>query len=204
VFRASLDHRLRLLDVDEGFVRYFNRTRESIMLTPLLDLLDDVPRATIGERLSRLLSGEESRFRISLAAGGRGVEPLGIELTGIVVGRSAIGAPPLIVLIGETVEAGAEQGPIGAEPTHILSELDARILEGIAVGESSARIASQVFLSRQGVEYRIQGLLRRFDAPSRSALISRAFNLGVLDAGAWPPKVFAEGVESQVDDVGLG
>lgn len=70
-----------------------------------------------------------------------------------------------------------------------LTALDVRILEGVAVGTSTVRLAAALHLSRQGVEYRIGLMLRQFDVSNRAALVSRAHSLGVLSVGAWPPRV---------------
>ncbi|MFJ4770751.1 helix-turn-helix transcriptional regulator [Streptomyces uncialis] len=78
-----------------------------------------------------------------------------------------------------------------------LTALDVRILEGVAVGVSTVRLAASLYLSRQGVEYRIGLMLRRFQAANRAALVSRAHSLGVLSVGAWPPRVVPEFLEPQ-------
>jgi len=74
-------------------------------------------------------------------------------------------------------------------PPHALSELDAKILEAVARGETAVRIAARIFLSKQGVNYHIGGLLRRFKAVNRAALVSKAYHAGVLDSRSWPPRV---------------
>jgi DNA-binding CsgD family transcriptional regulator len=73
-----------------------------------------------------------------------------------------------------------------------LNVRDARILEGVASGASSVQLAASLFLSRQGVEYHIGRLLRRFRVPNRTALVGRAYSLGIFDSGSWPPKVRRE------------
>lgn len=70
-----------------------------------------------------------------------------------------------------------------------LSTLAARVLEGVAAGESSAQLASRLYLSRQGVEYHVSALLRKLNAPNRACLVSSAFTLGVLRTDCWPPRV---------------
>ncbi|WP_042410819.1 LuxR C-terminal-related transcriptional regulator [Streptacidiphilus carbonis] len=74
----------------------------------------------------------------------------------------------------------------------LLTSLDARILEGIATGASTVQLATRLFLSRQGVEYRVALMLRRLDAPNRAALVSRAHSAGILSVGSWPPRVLPE------------
>lgn len=72
-----------------------------------------------------------------------------------------------------------------------LCEMAARILEGIATGESTVRMATRLFLSQQGVEYRVGAMLRKFGVPDRAALVSKAFMLGLFGAAAWPPRIRA-------------
>ncbi|AZK97919.1 MULTISPECIES: helix-turn-helix domain-containing protein [Streptomyces] len=70
-----------------------------------------------------------------------------------------------------------------------LTALDVCILEGVAVGTSTVQLAASLYLSRQGIEYRIGLLLRQFQVANRTALVSRAHSLGVLSVGTWPPRV---------------
>nr|WP_276615423.1 LuxR C-terminal-related transcriptional regulator [Nonomuraea basaltis] len=70
--------------------------------------------------------------------------------------------------------------------------MDAQIIEGIAAGLSTVPVALRLNLGRQGVEYHVTSLLSKLKAPSRTALISRAYAMGVLNVGAWPPKVLED------------
>ncbi|WP_386021527.1 LuxR C-terminal-related transcriptional regulator [Streptomyces sp. YIM B13518] len=76
----------------------------------------------------------------------------------------------------------------------MLSALDAQVLEGVASGASTVQLASRLYLSRQGIEYRVGQMLRRFEAPNRPALVARAHALGMFAAGQWPPRVLPERV----------
>ncbi|WP_433132775.1 response regulator transcription factor [Micromonospora sp. CA-240977] len=73
-----------------------------------------------------------------------------------------------------------------------LTVRDAGILEGVASGASSVQLAASLYLSRQGVEYHIGRLLRRFRVSNRTALVGRAYSLGIFESGSWPPKVRRE------------
>jgi len=79
--------------------------------------------------------------------------------------------------------------PDTANPGLLLSDLDACILERAAAGLSTAQLALELYLSRQGVEYRIGRMLRLLDVPNRTALISKAYAMGILDVDTWPPRV---------------
>ena len=75
------------------------------------------------------------------------------------------------------------------------SNLDARILEGVAAGASTIQLADRLHLSRQGIEYRIAALLRRLQAPNRTALVARAYAMGAIGIGNWPPRVLFDFTE---------
>ena len=79
--------------------------------------------------------------------------------------------------------------PMPQVTSFLLTELDARILEGLAYGESTASIAGRVFLSREAVSYHLTALLRAFGVANRTSLISKAYCAGVLDTANWPPRV---------------
>lgn len=76
-----------------------------------------------------------------------------------------------------------------ARPTLPLKPLDAIILQLVARGDSNVHIAHQVQMSKQGVEYRISQLLRRFSVENRAELVAWAYHLGLFQAGVWPPRV---------------
>jgi PAS domain-containing protein len=70
-----------------------------------------------------------------------------------------------------------------------LPAAEARLLEGIAEGLSNAALGRRLFLSRQGLDYRLSCLRDRLQARSRSALVARAYALGLIHPGLWPPRV---------------
>ncbi|PRY36963.1 DNA-binding CsgD family transcriptional regulator [Umezawaea tangerina] len=77
----------------------------------------------------------------------------------------------------------------GAGPRRRLTPLDATILEAVAAGASSLRIARGLRLSRQAVDYHVKSLQRRLNAGNRAELVARACATGVLGVDQWPPKV---------------
>jgi DNA-binding CsgD family transcriptional regulator len=64
-----------------------------------------------------------------------------------------------------------------------------RVLELVALGLSSREIGSRLWVSRQTVTYHIGNLLVKLDAPTRAGLVARAYALGLLESGYWPPRV---------------
>lgn len=75
-----------------------------------------------------------------------------------------------------------------AAPLH-LSVLEARTLEGLAAGMTNSALGRALSLSRQGLDYHLARLRRTLHARSRCALVARAYALGVLAPGVWPPRV---------------
>ncbi|QCX82593.1 PAS fold protein (plasmid) [Streptomyces sp. YIM 121038] len=69
-----------------------------------------------------------------------------------------------------------------------ITEIDQKVLELLAAGYSNSEIASDLSLSRQGLDYRLKILRKRLRADSRGAIIARAYNQGLLDVYSWPPR----------------
>lgn len=77
-------------------------------------------------------------------------------------------------------------------PQHLeLSEIALRIIERIAGGHTTAEIASDLHLSKQGVEYHVSSMLRRLKVTNRPALIAKAYELSILDRSVWPPRLLS-------------
>jgi hypothetical protein len=62
------------------------------------------------------------------------------------------------------------------------------VLELVALGLTSREIADGLFLSRQGVTYHIATLFTKLGARTRAGLVGRAYALGALTPGIWPPR----------------
>ncbi|GLZ39371.1 LuxR C-terminal-related transcriptional regulator [Actinokineospora sp. NBRC 105648] len=75
--------------------------------------------------------------------------------------------------------------------TLVLSDIDMKIIEGIAAGVSTKELSTELYLSKQGVEYHVSSMLKKLDVPNRAALVSKAYVLGILNAQQWPPRLVA-------------
>jgi DNA-binding CsgD family transcriptional regulator len=191
---AGLDPHYRIVDASDGFARIFDCTRDAVRYAPFLDLLDGDVRDTTRALLDQLFQCERHGFalRVARPAADRGAGD--IEMTAVAVREDDAADAALVIII--VSQPGTDQAaPSTRTDEPALGELDARIIEGIALGEPTTRIASRLYLSPQAIEYHVGGMLRKFDVPSRAALISRAFCAGVLDATSWPPKVLPEHVK---------
>lgn len=76
-----------------------------------------------------------------------------------------------------------------------LSSVQAKILEGVAAGVSSGRLARELYLSSKTIDYHVRVMSDKLEAPNRTALVSRAFVLEILRTDSWPPRVSCETVD---------
>jgi DNA-binding CsgD family transcriptional regulator len=180
---ASLDTGLEVVETNPDFAARFRKTRDGLRGTPFLDLMQPGNRGVLRQQFERLVDGRRKRFVENLP-GGAG------DVTGIAV-PGPTGDVSLIVVVINVPEI--DSPPVDGR--RMLTELDARILEGIASGESAVRLASRHFLSRQGVEYHVRSMLKKLGVGNRAALVSKAYSVGVLSVASWPPKVRSDFVK---------
>lgn len=72
--------------------------------------------------------------------------------------------------------------PAPPRPPHTepLPDLQQQILDLLARGHTHTEIGRRVHLSRQGVEYHVKRMLRRFHARNGAHLVARAYQTGHL------------------------
>lgn len=143
------------------------------------------------ERIAEALRlRRRSRYQVSVcwrAPGG--AERFG-ELTADPVSDSAQETPALLVMLrvlGERTAPGPEPVPT--------TEVERRVLALLAGGATTARAARELGLSRDGVTYHLRRLSARWGAANRTELVARAYALGVLLPGVWPPRARLEDSE---------
>ncbi|MGW5135855.1 PAS domain-containing protein [Streptomyces sp. NPDC004135] len=168
------------------FARQFGLSADEICGRELLELLRSPDPAKLREQFTALSSGRSRKFKERVTGRDGAGREFPAEVTGVAVRKPSGEMAGIVVFLRRTAEA-ATGGPV-------LSALDAQVLEGVASGESTVQLASRLYLSRQGIEYRVGQMLRRFDAPNRPALVARAHALGMFAAGQWPPRVLPERV----------
>ncbi|WP_407288597.1 PAS domain-containing protein [Streptomyces sp. BP-8] len=148
----------------------------------LLDLFK--PRAA--EQLRRIEEavrlGHRSRYPVEVhwRAGADGAEREG-ELTVDPVGDPSEKPPALLALLRVRETAPPP------EPRGTASPVEARILALAAGGATTASIGTALGLTVDGVNYHLTRLSRRWRVQGRTALVARAYVLGVLAADSWPP-----------------
>ncbi|MGW7001263.1 LuxR C-terminal-related transcriptional regulator [Streptomyces sp. NPDC054933] len=101
-------------------------------------------------------------------------------------------SPPLLVTLHPDEGLRAAGGRAGARPLGqarevVVSPQEARILALVAAGNTTAAVARIVGLSADGVNYHLKRLCTLVGATNRTALVARAYVLGLLDPGVWPP-----------------
>ncbi|GLW19477.1 hypothetical protein Stsp01_62200 [Streptomyces sp. NBRC 13847] len=149
----------------------------------LLDLFEPRAKAQLNRLTEALRLGRRSRYPIEVRwpAGPDGTAREG-ELTIDPVGDPSVNPPALLALL-RVRESGPPPAPRGSA-----SPVEARILALAAGGATTAPIGTALGLTVDGVNYHLTRLARRWRVQGRTALVARAYVLGVLAADSWPPE----------------
>jgi PAS domain S-box-containing protein len=184
---AKLDSSIRLLEVNSEFSRQFGCQAAELHGSRFCDLLHADVRAQVGRQFTHLVAQQRPRFtEPRVAFHQKDSTVFSGELTGFVVRGDGDRIDGLMALVCPAGGGKTDRAP--ARPHLLLTELDARILEGVAAGISTVRLASDLYLSRGGIEYHVDVMLRRLKVNNRPAMVSKAYSMGLLRPG-WPPRV---------------
>lgn len=184
---AKLDDSIRLLEVNSDFSRQFGCEPAELHGSRFCDLLHADVRAQVSRQFTHLVTQRRPRFtEPSVAFHQKDSSVFSGELTGFVVRGDGDRIDGLMALVCPTERSKTNRAL--ASRQLLLTDLDARILEGVAAGVSTVRLASNLYLSRGGIEYHVDILLRRLKVKNRPALVSKAYSMGLLRPG-WPPQV---------------
>jgi PAS domain S-box-containing protein len=187
---AKLDNGIRLVEVNADFSRQFGCLPAELAGRCFADLLHADVRTQVSQQFTRLLAEQECRFTVpKIAFHQKGLVVFSGELTGFTVRSDGNRIDTLMVLVRPQGSRKKEQTTASRKLG--LTEVDARILEGIALGVSTVNLAAGLYLSRSGVSYRVDVLMRKLKVKNRPALISKAYSMGLLFPG-WPPRVNPE------------
>jgi PAS domain S-box-containing protein len=184
---ACLDRSLTIQQANQEFFRSFGRSSADLCGRTFSDLVHPSVQQPLQRQFAGLLEGRRDKFATDMIAVGADGEACTLPLTAVAV-RGGMSEVDAIMVMMSSVDGAADAGVVTTRKK-LLSEVDARILEGIAAGVSTIPLANRLYLSRQGVEYHVTCLLRKLRVPNRAALVSRAYSMGVLKVGVWPPKV---------------
>jgi PAS domain S-box-containing protein len=189
---AILDPQLRVLDTNSTFVRQFGRLSSDVRGRAFTEFLHPSVRPHILRHLMRLTMGGRSRFAERMVA----LRPEGTAFSGELTGIAVMGDNGRIKTVVVVVKAArpGKDSSVVIDSHRTLTDLDARILEGIAAGVPTVRLAAKLYLSRQGVEYHVSAMLRRFKVTNRAALVSKAYSVGIFSVDCWPPVARPENV----------
>ncbi|MGW2921018.1 PAS domain-containing protein [Streptomyces angustmyceticus] len=148
----------------------------------LLDLFEPRAKAQLDRLTEALRLGRRSRYPVEVRwrDASDGTEREG-ELTIDPVGDPSVRPPALLALlrVGESAPRPAPRGSA--------SPVEARILALAASGATTAAIGTALGLTVDGVNYHLTRLARRWRVQGRTALVARAYVLGVLSPDSWPP-----------------
>lgn len=129
--------------------------------------------------------GHRSRYPVAVHwVAADGVRRHG-EMTAEPVSDTVGDAPGLLVLLRVL---GEDRTPAPA-PAAAATPAEARILALLAGGATTARAARETGVTVDGVNYHLRRLTERWGAANRTELVARAYVLGVLTPGVWPPAV---------------
>lgn len=192
---AVLDPSLRIQAVNRAFSLQCGRHGEEACDRSIAELLHPSVRQYLMRQFGRLAQGQHARlvgrsvtmwFHDTAVAG---------KLTAFPVEDEA-GRVKLILaqFTPERAEEG-QPGLVGSQWK--LTALTAKILEGVAAGDPTIRLAAKLFLSRQGIEYHVSILLRQFKVPNRTALAAKAYSMGMFSIGSWPPKLLPDYIRAE-------
>ncbi|MBV6702253.1 LuxR C-terminal-related transcriptional regulator [Kitasatospora aureofaciens] len=185
---ARLDRTLTIRQANEAFFWQFGRSSADLCGRTFSDLVHPSVQQPLLRQFSGLIEGRRDRFATDVIAVGPDDEAFTVPLTAVMVHGGLPDESSILVMVPNGRPESAETEVVAGRKK-LLSEIDARILEGIAAGVSTVPLAARLYLSRQGVEYHVTCLLRKLRVPNRAALVSRAYSMGALKVGVWPPKV---------------
>nr|WP_308290393.1 PAS domain-containing protein [Streptomyces meridianus] len=146
----------------------------------LRDFFRPLAAAQFDRLVEALRLGRRSRYRLAVRwTGPDGTEREG-ELTVDPVGAPAPPGPLLLAVL----DAPDGRPP---RPAPEVTPAETRILALAATGATTAEIGRTMGLTTDGVNYHLGRLKQRWRVPNRTAVVAKAYTLGVLDAGRWPP-----------------
>lgn len=186
---AVMDRHLRITETNERFRDQSGHDRE-LRHRRLPELLHPAVRGRVTAQFEWLAGSRRHRFVERLPALWPGCSRRGWDVTGLTL-PGPDGRVGTFVLLAAPDDADEDTAGV-SRPRRMLKPTDARILEGIASGDTTLQLATTLHLSRQGVEYHVSRMLRQFRAPNRTSLVSKAFSMGLFGVGTWPPRVLPD------------
>lgn len=190
---ATLDDELQIVDANSGICELLGRPLPQLRGRKLQVWLDVNEGAHLSRKLGMLI--KKSVKFVIVDAGlveSHRVRPVMriMAFLGWTIEQRAGAVPRVIAMIRPHVNADPRGQKSWSLP---LSDLDLKIIEGVAAGASTKHLSAELYLSKQGVEYHVSSMLRKLGVPNRAALVAKAYELGILDARCWPPRLRTTG-----------
>lgn len=185
---ATLDDKLQIVDANGGICELFGQPLPQLRGRKLQTWLDANEGARLNWELGKLIKNSTKfvTVDIGLAEPYRAIVIIRImACLGWAVEQHA-GAVPRVITV---MQPHVNTEPRSRNCALPLSDLDLKIIEGVAAGASTKRLSTELYLSKQGVEYHVSSMLRKLAVPNRAALVAKAYELGILDARYWPPRL---------------
>ncbi|MEV6317011.1 PAS domain-containing protein [Streptomyces sp. NPDC051776] len=154
----------------------------------VLDLFHPRASAQLERIADALRVGRRSRYPLAVGWTSGGADRRG-ELTVDPVSEGTHAVPALLVVLRSVDAAPREAAERGSRPRDDgeVGPVGRRVLSLAAAGLTTAAIAKATGLTVDGVNYHVTRLSRRWRTPNRTALVAKAYALGVLSPGHWPP-----------------
>ncbi|USX56367.1 PAS domain-containing protein [Lentzea sp. HUAS12] len=107
----------------------------------------------------------------------------------IVLIRDWRGEPDHFVHVLSPLQVQPHERGEDDRPSFLLTRGQARILELVSAGLTDTAVAQCLRLTRDGVTHHLRRLSALLNTNTRTELVMRAVNLGLLDGSQWPPVV---------------
>ncbi|MFD7708810.1 PAS domain-containing protein [Streptomyces sp. NPDC059785] len=151
----------------------------------VLELFRPQEKTQVARIVQALRLGHRSRYPVSVCWDAADGARRHGELTADPVSDSAEAPTALLVAVRVLGERPRPDEPPAEPPA---SPAEAEILALLAGGATTARAARETGRTVDGVNYHLRRLSARWGAANRTELIARAYALGVLAPGEWPPR----------------
>ncbi|PRY39617.1 PAS domain S-box protein [Umezawaea tangerina] len=186
IFCIDLDD--RVVEANDDFLRVVNRSADEVRGLALADFLHPAFLVNVRQRLATLADGGRGQVVENVVLLRKGDGAVLGDLSVIPAGGRSEWS---ISMFAVFVPYDHAVGPLSVSGKKGLrfTGMGGRVLEGVAAGVSTMQLATQLYLSRQGVEYHVGAMLRALEVPNRASLVSKAYELGILSVGVWPPRV---------------
>ncbi|WP_181138495.1 PAS domain-containing protein [Streptomyces sp. Ru73] len=171
-----------VLIANPAMAAVWGTTRGQLRGRNLLDHFRPRAISQVGRLVEAVRAGRRSRYPVEVRwrEGADGPEREGM-LTLDPVGDPSDEPPALLAILR------IHESRPAPRRTADVSPMESRILALAAAGATTAAIGKDLGLTVDGVNYHLTRLTRRFRVPNRTALIARAYTLGLLSPTTWPP-----------------